>query len=190
MKDHSVSQKKNLPENILFRIDGGKLSKTADGKIIMGSKPTILTWFGIIFCGVLTLGIVVLMLIDLLQGSFTNLVGGVFVAILFGYITFHTYKQSQRGQLTIDPTSRKIISTKREISFDAIEGVIARRTLLQPSSTSSATIVSFQALVINESPMFLASVSGDKQKTEEKAEQIINLLGEAGFAVKKSLRAD
>jgi len=168
MKDSSVSQK----ENILFRIDGGKLSKTANGKIIMGSKPTILTWFGIVICGVLTLGILVLMLNEILQGSFTNLMGGAFAAILFGFITFSLYKRSQVGQITIDPTSHKIKSLKREINFDNIEGVIARRTLLQPGSKRSTTIVAFQVLVTNEAPLFLGSVSGGKKKTEEKAEQI------------------
>jgi len=185
MKDSSVLQKENSPENILFRIDGGKLSKTADGKIIMGSKPNILTWLGIAFFGVLTLGILVLMLNEILQGSFANLMGGIFAAILFGYITFSMYKRSQVGQITIDPVSQKIESLKRQIGFDDIEGVIARRTLLQPGSRRSATIIAFQVLVTNEAPMFLGSVSGDKKKTEEKAEQIISLLQEIGFAVTK-----
>lgn len=185
MKDGFVLQKENSPENILFRIDGGKLSKTADGRIMMGSKPTVLTWLGIGLFGVLTLGVLVLLLSEILRGSFANLMGGVFAAILFGYITFSMYKRSQVGQITIDSASRKIESLKREISFDDIESVIARRTLLQPGSRRSTAIIAFQVLVTNEASMFLGSVSGGKKKTEEKAEQIISLLQEIGFAVKK-----
>ena len=181
MKDSLVSQK----ENILFRIDGGKLSKTADGKIIMGRKPTIFTWLGIVFFGVFTLGILALILNELLKGSVTNLMGGIVAAGLFGYIGFSLYKRSQVGQIIIDPTSHKIISLKREINFNNIEGVTARRTLLQPSSKRSATIVAFHALVSNESPLLLGSVSGDKKRTEERAEQIISLLQETGLVVRK-----
>ena len=172
MKNSSVSQKEDVQENVLFRIDGGKLSKTVDGKIIMGSKPTILTWLGIVICGILTLGILILLLNDILQGSFTNLIGGLFGAGLFGYITFSLYRRSQVGQIIIDPISHKIKSLKREIDFNNIQGVIAHRTLLQPSSKNSTTIVTFQAIVTNESPMRLGSVSGAQKKTEQRAEQI------------------
>lgn len=189
MTDSSVSQKENLTESISFRIDGGKLIKTDDGRVTMGSKPTILTWFGIILFGGLTLGILVLVLSLILQGPSANLIssliGSVFAAILFGYITFSLYKRSQVGQIIIDPESQTIKSLKREINFTHIEGVMARRTLLQPSSRNSMTVVNFQAFVINESPLFLGSVSGDQKKTEQKAEQIISLLQEIGFAVKK-----
>jgi len=172
-------QQKILFEEIVISIDGGELNKATDGKIIMGSDPTIMTWPGIIFGGVLALALLALGISSYIDGG-----SGVSVflpLILFGYLAYYAYQKSQRGQVIIDPTSHKIKSRNREIHFDDIESIVA---IYKTHGLFVGIKVTFQARVTNGNPMILGSISGDRAKTKKKRKQIMKLLSDTGLSVK------
>ena len=173
------SKKDDLSKNIRILMDGGELKKGVDGRIMIGRNPTIMTWFGIIFWGVLALGILAIMIRAFLEGSGFDLRLLVPVC-LFGYLAFDAYQRTQRGQITIDPTTHKLKSRKREINFDDIETIVTKRVAIP--LRGAGTKVTFQALVTNGEPLILGSVSGIDG--EKKAMQIINLLVEQGLSFK------
>jgi len=179
--DFLNSKKEDLSKNISIAIDGGMLKTTADGKIIMGSNPTVMTWLGVVFWGVLALGLLALMIRSFLEGSGIDL-RILFPLGLFGYLAYTTFQRTQHGQTVIDPTAHKIKTRKREINFDEIDSLVTNQTRLP--LRGGVTKVTFLALVTNEDPMILGSISGDIATTDKKRVQIMELLSEKGFSVK------
>lgn len=186
--DFLNSKKEELSENISIVIDGGLLKKTADGRITMGSDPTVMTWLAIIFWGALALGLLALVIKSFQKGSGFDAdnLSLLVPTGLFGYLAYITYQQSRHGKIIIDPVSQKIKSRKREINFSDIETLVIHPTRLP--LRGDMVKMTFLALVANENPMTLGSVSGGRYTTEQKSIQIMSLLAEKKFNADVEIR--
>ena len=183
--DFLNSKKADLSKNISIAIDGGLLKTTADGRIIMGSNPTVMTWLGVVFWGVLALGLLVVMIKTFLDGSASdsNILVPLVITGLFGYLTYNAYQQTQRGQTIIDSAAHKIKTRKREINFEDIESLAVNQTS-PPFFRGNVIKVTFLALVTTGNPMILGSISGDLATIEKKGAQIMELLSDKGLSFK------
>jgi len=142
----------------------------------------MMTWIGIVFWGMLALGLLALIIRSFLEGSSfdSGILALLFPTGLFGYLAFSAYQRTQHGQIIINPITHKIKSRKREINFDDVETLVANQTRLPLSGVIKVTFI---ALVTNGNPMILGSISGDLATIKKKGAQIMELLSEKGFSV-------
>ena len=167
---------------VKFKVDGGTLTRSADGKVTVGGKAGCLTWVLIVSIGLVTIGAAVWMLISIVKmilqfsPDLLKAVLGLFsLTIILGSATIYLFVRSRRGKVTIDPASRMLTVGKRTIPFSEVETVMSTEAELP--MMNGAIMVSFFAVLKRGEKVGLANISGSKKKLDESVAQIQTILG-------------
>ncbi len=165
-----------------IKIDGGTLTKAADGKVSLGGAGC-LTWTLLVLIGMATLGALAMMpsvVIRFLDPADDVSLGNVFqflgIILFLGFATFYLYNRARRGRVIIDPAAKLITIGKRQIPFAEVESIISKGAEIP--TMRGAVLVTFYVALKSGRLESLGSLSGNPKKIDPKVVRVLTILGQ------------